>query len=123
MLIERIYEKRKHTDIKENRAGVIMGIIPVVGFLVFGLIPIILGVVMSFFDFHGKQFFDSDTTWAGFKNYQLIFNRDPKTGFKDNGLFFVETLLNTLMMYLSVPVCIILSLIVAFFILNSMSFL
>ena len=66
MFLERIYERRKHTDLKENRAGLLMGMIPVLGFLIFGFVPIILGIVMSFFDFGDRTFFSDQTRFVGF---------------------------------------------------------
>lgn len=127
MNLERIYEKRKHFDKKENAAGISMAIIPVLGFLIFGLLPMVLGVLMSFFDFDGGEFFfrrypeglgagKTAGTWnfsfAGFENYKYLFKHvssDPKSG------MFLETLITTLIQFISLPVCIVLSMLVAFF--------
>ncbi len=114
MFLERIYEKRKHTDLKENRAGLSMAIIPVLGFMIFGFVPIILGIVMAFFDFGNRTFFSSQTSWAGFQNFINCFNIS-ETGDPGKGMYFLECLLTTVVMYISVPACIVLSLLVAYF--------
>ena len=115
MFLERIYEKRKHTDLNENRAGILMAMGPVLGFLIFGFVPIILGIVMSFFDFGDKTFFSSETKFVGFTNYINCFIVKGTGADPLKGMYFLETLLTTVVMYLSVPACIVLSLIVAYF--------
>jgi len=123
MFLERLYEKRKHIDLKENRAGISMAIIPFLGFLIFGLGPIFLGVVMSFFDFGGQRFFRSGTNdlgdpyfkFVGFSNYSSIFTYGFGKNVAVNGRQFLQTLYSTVIMYVSVPACIVLSLLVAFF--------
>lgn len=128
MNLERIYEKRKHFDKKENAAGISMAIIPVLGFLIFGLAPMILGIVMSFFDFDTNEFFfriypagleagrkykgEWNCDFVGFKNYLYLFKHESSD--PDSGMF-VETLVTTLVQFISLPVCIVLSLLVAFF--------
>ncbi len=121
MFLEKLYEKRKHTDRKENTAGTCMAIVPVLGFLIFGFIPIFLGIAMSFFDFHGKQFFNFNsskgeiTEFVWFDNYKHMFSPGAKASTKENGGWFLEALFTTVIMYLSTPTCIVLSLIIAFF--------
>lgn len=119
MFLEKLYEKRKHTDRKENAAGIGMAIIPVLGFLVFGLLPIVLGIAMSFFDFKGQLWFSSDpahkTEFVWFDNYKGIFTPNAEGTTIDNGGWFLKTLLSTVIMYISAPTCIVLSLMVAFF--------
>lgn len=128
MNLERIYEKRKHVDRKENLAGISMAIIPVLGFLIFGLTPMVLGVVMSFFEFDESEFFfriypagleagkkfkgDWNCKFVWFKNYKTLFFHT--TGDSYSGIFF-EALLTTIVQFVSLPVCIVLSLLVAFF--------
>lgn len=127
MNIQRIYEGRKHFDRKENFAGVTMGIIPVLGFLIFGLIPMVLGIVMSFFNFDKNELFfkfgsKQNFEFCGLDNYICLF-KSPKSEIfnKDymvsgNGYYFVGSLLTTLMMLItSVPIGITLSLLVAYF--------
>ena len=124
MFLEKLYEKRKHTDRKENTAGTCMAIIPVIGFLIFGLIPIVLGISMSFFDFQGKLWFEFSkpkgamdtwkaTSFVGFDNFKGIFT--PSSSNIANGGWFLKTLLSTVVMYISTPTCIVLSLLIAFF--------
>ena len=88
---------------------------PVLGFLIFGFVPIILGIVMSFFDFGDKTFFSSETKFVGFTNYINCFIVKGTGADPLKGMYFLETLLTTVVMYLSVPACIVLSLIVAYF--------
>ena len=115
MFLERIYERRKHTDLKENRAGLLMGMIPVLAFLIFGFVPIILGIVMSFFDFGDRTFFSDQTKFVGFTNYVHCFIIKGEQADPLKGMYFLETLITTVVMYISVPACIVLSLLVAFF--------
>lgn len=127
MNLEKIYEKRKHFDRKENAAGICMAIIPVLGFLIFGLVPMILGIGMAFFKFDEGEFFfrvypitlnekkvkgQWNFDFVGFNNYIKLFvhsSSDPNSG------LFLETLVTTVVQYIATPVCLILSLLIAFF--------
>lgn len=115
MFLERIYERRKHTDLKENRAGLLMGMIPVLGFLIFGFIPIILGIVMSFFDFGKDTWFSDQTKFVWFDNYIGCFITSGPKATSENGMYFLQSLLTTVVMYVSVPACIVISLVIAYF--------
>ncbi|HBJ98031.1 MAG TPA: hypothetical protein DDY82_03070 [Clostridiales bacterium] len=130
MNLEKIYEKRKHFDRKENVAGICMAIIPVLGFLIFGLVPMVLGIGMSFFKFDDGEFFfriypasaelekvgkykgNWSSTFVGFDNYVKLFVHSSSD--VNSGLF-LETLVTTVVQYIATPVCLILSLIIAFF--------
>jgi len=119
MFLEKLYEKRKHTDRKENAAGTCMAIIPVLGFLIFGLVPIFLGIIMSFFDFKEQIFFTfsgkNKTEFVLFDNYKNLFTPGGKGSNILNGGWFLETLFTTILMYISAPTSLVLSLIIAFF--------
>ena len=71
-------EKRKKFGIKNNRreaiAGTFMASIPLVGFFIFGFIPLVLALRIAFFDIDGYSIFEG--TYVGFQNFVKVFN-DP----------------------------------------------
>ncbi len=96
--------KLKKSRRSENLTGVLLSISPLVGYLLFGLIPLIMAVIMSFNNVYGYSL--SGIEFVGFKNYLSVME-DPK---------FWISLRNTAIMALSMPISLVLSLIIAFFI-------
>lgn len=92
--------KKSH---EENITGLIMAGIPIVGFLLFTLVPMILAFSTAFFDLHELYSFEQ-AEWEGFNNFKEVLS-DP---------VFWRSVWNTIYMALGLPVNIILSLLVAF---------
>lgn len=88
---------------QENRRGVLLAISPLVGYLLFGFIPILMAIVMSFNDVQGYSL--EGMRFVGFTNYLTVLKDDK----------FWLSFRNTFIMALSVPINVILSLIMAYF--------
>ena len=54
MSLEKIHKRRKNKGISENLSGFAMGSIPVIGFVLFGMIPLLLAIAMAFMYVPGK---------------------------------------------------------------------
>ena len=77
---------------RDALVGFLMAVVPFLGFLIFSLYPMILSLVVSFFDL--KSYDLSMMEWVGFENYKFVFtNRWVK-----------RSVLNTLWYCLSVPI-------------------
>lgn len=94
-------QKKKKID-KEGLTGLAMSSIPVLGFCIFGLIPMILAIGMAFMDIHGFSF--KGATWVGFENFSDVLH---------DSLFW-QSIVNTLYMSVSTFINIFLSLIIAY---------
>ncbi len=107
MTLEKSFNK-KSVDKKENLAGTAMAIVPVIGFVLFGLIPMLLAIVMAFIEMDNYMF--ENVKFVGLDNFRYVFF------WKDmpNGGKFLMTLKNTVIMAASLPINIVLSLIIAF---------
>lgn len=103
MSLEKLYKKRKKGDQSENVSGLIMGSIPVIGFILFGMIPLLLAVAMAFMYVPGK---------GNLANAQFVAFDNFKAVLEDH--MFWQSILNTLKMAISLPICIVVALIVAF---------
>lgn len=87
---------------KENISGLLLSIMPVLGFVIFGLIPMALALYMSFTD---VKFFSFDgVSFNHGANYKFVLT-DP---------LFWKSLTNTLYMSVSTFINIVLALVVAF---------
>lgn len=75
--------------------------LPILGFAIFGLVPMVISFGLSFTDLHRYDF--SAATWAGFKNFGFIFS-DP---------LFWKSILNTVYSCLTIPIQMILGLLIA----------
>ncbi len=98
--------KRKgHSSIyrKEGACGTALAMIPVTGFIIFGLIPLILALIMAFMYVPGKGNI-AKAEWVGLANFEEVLT-DP---------MFWQSIVNTLKMAISLPICIVISLLVAF---------
>lgn len=101
MYLDQVHKKKKKVD-KEGLAGFFLSIIPVIGFVIFGLIPMILAVAMAFMDIKGFSFEGAE--WAGLSNFEYVVHDD----------LFWKSIVNTLYLSISTFVSIIISLIIAF---------
>ena len=101
MYLDKVYNKRRKIK-KEGAWGLTLSLGPVIGFALFGLIPMVLAVVMSFLDVDGFTLKGASFIW--FKNYGDVL--------KDK--LFWKSIVNTLYMSVSTFINIALALIVAF---------
>ena len=103
MNLEKLYQKRRKTGLGENASGFMMGSIPVIGFILFGMIPLALALAMAFMYVPGKGNI-ARAEFVGFDNFVTVL--------EDH--MFWQSILNTLKMAISLPICIVVALIVAF---------
>ena len=86
----------------ENRCGLAMSSLPIIGFLIFSLIPMVLAVYMGFCKIQG---FDITTAeWVGFENFETVLN----------DTLFWDSVGNTFIYVIGLPICMAISLCVAF---------
>ncbi len=91
---------------KEKMLGFLFAGIPVLGFLIFGIIPIFMAFGMSFMDIRGFSF--EDAAWTGFSNYSsLLFGEYA-------GRFWLS-LLNSLIELLALPISLAIALVLSVF--------
>lgn len=86
----------------EEICGTIMGLIPVLGRVLFALVPIALAFVMAFYKMKSPVSFQG-AVFCGFDNFVSVFT-DPNFG---------KSLLNTLIYALTLPISLALALVVA----------
>lgn len=101
MYLDNVYKKKRLNN-RENISGFLLSIMPVAGFVIFGLIPMVLAFIISFTD---VRFFNLDgVSFIGGQNYVTVLNDK----------LFWKSIVNTLYMSLSTFVNIVLALIIAF---------
>ncbi len=100
MYLDNVHKKKKID--KEGLTGFCMSFIPVLGFCIFGLIPMILAIGMAFMDIKGFSF--EGATWNGIENFKDVLSDD----------LFWQSIVNTLYMSVSTFINIFLSLIIAY---------
>ena len=88
---------------KEGVVGILFAMTPIIGFIIFGFIPLVLAVYMSahrinFFSFEGAEF-------VGFDNFLRVFRSDR----------FLHTIRVTLINGLAMPISLVMALLVANF--------
>lgn len=103
MYLQNIYNKRKKTGRAENISGLLMALIPVVGFALFGFIPLVIAIVISFMYIPGRGDI-ANGTFNGIQNFVEVLS-DP---------MFWKSIGNTLIMALSLPICIVIALIIGY---------
>ena len=103
MNLEKIYKKRKKGRLGQNSSGFLMACIPVIGFILFGLIPLALALAMAFMDVPGRGDI-ANAEFVGFDNFKEVLSDH----------IFWKSILNTLKMAISLPICIVIALVVAF---------
>jgi len=96
---------RRHTKSsrEENATGLVFAGIPIIGYVLFMLLPMLLAFGTAFFDLHELYSF-KEAEWEGLKNFVEILS-DP---------IFWRSVLNTILMAVGLPVNIILSLLIAY---------
>ena len=103
MNLEKIYQKRHKKSLGENSSGFMMASIPVIGFVLFGLIPLLLALAMAFMYVPGKGNI-AKAEFVGFDNFKVVLADET----------FWQSIGNTLRMAISLPICIVIALVVAF---------
>ena len=103
MSLEKIYKKRKKIGLGESGSGTIMASIPVIGFILFGMIPLVLALAMAFMYVPGKGNM-ANAEFVGLQNFKEVLGDH----------MFWQSIGNTLKMAISLPICIVISLIVAY---------
>ena len=93
--------KRRRIN-KEEAWGIGLSILPLIGFVIFGLIPMVLALAMSMMHIRGLKF-DANATFIGFQNFKTVLTDD----------LFYKSLLNTLYAAVSLPITLILSLVIS----------
>ncbi len=101
MFIDKVYRKKIKVK-REEVFGFALSMGPVLGFALFGLIPMILAIFMSFMDIYGFTF--EGAGFVGFENYGTVL-KDP---------LFWKSIVNTLYMGVATFINIALALMVAF---------
>lgn len=95
-------KKRKKPINKEEVAGTLFASIQLLGFVIFGAIPLLMAFAMAFLDMHNFTF--KNVSWAGFENFKTVLT-DPK---------FWDSIVHTLIFSISTFICLVLSLLVAY---------
>lgn len=75
--------------------------IPFIGFLLFGLVPLIISIWLSLRELNGFRL--TDSTWVGFQNFMFVL-KDPR---------FYKSVWNTVYASLSVPISMAIALLIA----------
>lgn len=102
MYLDQIQAKKNNTKAYETTCGWVMSSLPVLGFIIFGLIPMALALYMAFCQMH---YYDLSTiSWVGFTNFEEVL--------ADSG--FWDSCANTLIYTISLPICLAISLCVSF---------
>lgn len=90
---------------KENVGGTLAASIPLIGFLIFGLIPLILAAIISFTELHSSNL--ESMTYVGFRNYlTILLNQDEGRTY--------SAYWTTFLYLINVPLCVGLSLYIAY---------
>lgn len=92
---------KKKKGINKNLSGWLMAAWPLLGFILFGFIPMLLSIILSFTEL--KSYRIEEAVFNGVENFKFIFN-DPN---------FKKAVLNTLFYCLSIPISLILGLLIA----------
>lgn len=86
---------------RENRTGTLMACMPFIGYLIFGLLPMLLSLYISFCDLKSFNIFKAE--WIGVDNYVSLFTKQ----------WVYIAIRNTLYFSLSVPIVVLMSLLLA----------
>lgn len=98
--MEALIRKRKN-KIRYSKWGYVLAFVPLLGFLIFGLIPLILSLIVSLYKPLGYSF--TNMTWMGLKNYLHVLTDEV----------FWKSVGNTFYAMLSIPINLVLSVIIA----------
>ncbi len=99
----------KHSKVFENAYGLFTAIIPLVGFVIFGLVPIIISSIHSFTAYNppGSPYELANTVFIGFENYLKALS-DP-IFWKAVGTTFINCLLTPLCMFFGLIIALLVS--------------
>ena len=89
-------KKRKWIRRKDHVENFLISSLPVIGFILFGALPMLLSLVMCFFDMRDTDF--SRATFIGFQNFQNLLD------YNVYGKDILYTLLTTGMFTFTVPI-------------------
>lgn len=103
MTLEKIHQKRHKTGLGQNGSGLMMAGIPILGFVLFGMIPLILALAMAFLYVPGKGNL-TNAEFVGLENFKEVLSDH----------MFWQSIVNTLKMAISLPICIVIALVIAF---------
>jgi multiple sugar transport system permease protein len=103
MTLEKIHQKRHKTGLGQNGSGLMMAGIPIVGFVLFGMIPLILALAMAFLYVPGKGNL-TNAEFVGLENFKEVLSDH----------MFWQSIVNTLKMAIFLPICIVIALVIAF---------
>ena len=92
---------------REQASGMLAALIPLIGFALFSLIPLILSAVISFTELHSTDL--KEMEFVGFENYKTILTN------ADDGRTYASYL-STVVYALNAPICIALALWIAYMI-------
>ncbi|MBR1675794.1 MAG: sugar ABC transporter permease [Clostridia bacterium] len=95
-------KRKKHID-KEELAGTLLASVPLIGFVLFGLIPLIMAFAMAFFKMQDYAL-DATSKWIGLDNFKFVLT-DP---------MFWESVVNTLILGSSVLISQVFALVIAY---------
>ena len=102
MYLDKIQTKKNDSKIYENTCGLVMSSLPVLGFIIFGLIPMVLAMYLGFCQ---MDFYDlSSAELVGFDNFKNVLS---DASFWKSGL-------NTIIYTVSLPICLVISLCISF---------
>lgn len=102
MYLDKVYRQKRRRISKEGLSGFSLAFIPVLGYCIFSLVPMVLAIVMAFMHIRGYSF--DGATFVGLDNFMDVLT---------DSLFW-KSIVNTLYMSLSTFINILLALFVAF---------
>ena len=102
MYLDQIQTKKSNTKAYETTCGWLMSSLPVIGFVLFGLIPMALAMYLAFCQ---MNYYDLTTIeWVDFQNFEEVLA----------DVDFWKAGVNTIIYAVSLPICLVISLCVSF---------
>ena len=103
MYLDKVEVKtRNKSKTYEQISGILMSITPVIGFILFGLIPMVLAIAMAFCSIKGVSLKGAE--FVGLDNFITV----------ATDMVFWKAVGNTFLYALSLPICLVISLVVSF---------
>lgn len=102
--MKKISSKSKRRERRDERSSTLAAAIPLIGFLLFGVLPLLLATIVAFTELHTTDL--SEMKFVGVKNFITILTN------QDDGRTYASYL-STIVFTLNVPICIGLSLYIA----------
>lgn len=94
-----IHQKKSKLHKKEEQIAFVFILLPLIGFILFALLPLLYSIYASFTDWNGL----GQMSFIGLENFKALFN-DP---------YFYKSMYNTLYLMLGIPIGLILSFLLA----------